>query len=59
MIPMNPSPDARDLVEERALHGPAAFQHRQAFGKEILFVCLPLKMRGGAASPVRPAALVI
>jgi len=28
-------------------------------GKEFLFVVLPLKMRGGTASPVRPAALVM
>ena len=28
-------------------------------GKEFLFVCLPLKMRDGTASPVRPAALVL
>jgi kynurenine formamidase len=28
-------------------------------GKEFLFVCLPLKMRGGTASPVRPVALVM
>jgi arylformamidase len=28
-------------------------------GKEFLFVCLPLKMRGGTGSPVRPVALVI
>jgi kynurenine formamidase len=27
-------------------------------GKEFLFVCLPLKMREGTASPVRPVALV-
>lgn len=27
-------------------------------GKEFLFVVLPLKMRGGTASPVRPVALV-
>ena len=28
-------------------------------GKEFLFVCLPLKMRDGTASPVRPVALVL
>jgi len=28
-------------------------------GKQFLFVCLPLKMRGGTASPVRPVALVM
>ena len=28
-------------------------------GKEFLFVVLPLKMRGGTASPVRPVALVL
>lgn len=28
-------------------------------GKEFLFVCLPLKMRDGTASPVRPVALVM
>jgi kynurenine formamidase len=28
-------------------------------GKEFLFVCLPLKMREGTASPVRPVALVM
>jgi kynurenine formamidase len=28
-------------------------------GKEFLFVVLPLKMRDGTASPVRPAALVM
>jgi kynurenine formamidase len=27
--------------------------------KEFLFVCLPLKMKGGTASPVRPVALVM
>lgn len=27
-------------------------------GKDFLFVCLPLKMRDGTASPVRPVALV-
>jgi len=27
-------------------------------GKQFLFVCLPLKMRDGTASPVRPVALV-
>jgi kynurenine formamidase len=28
-------------------------------GKQFLFVCLPLKMRDGTASPVRPVALVM
>lgn len=28
-------------------------------GKDFLFVCLPLKMRDGTASPVRPVALVM
>jgi arylformamidase len=28
-------------------------------GKEFLFIALPLKMRGGTASPVRPIALVL
>jgi kynurenine formamidase len=28
-------------------------------GKEFLFLVLPLKMRDGTASPVRPAALVM
>jgi kynurenine formamidase len=28
-------------------------------GKEFWFVCLPLKMRDGTASPVRPVALVV
>ena len=27
-------------------------------GKDFLFVCLPLKMRGGTGSPLRPVALV-
>jgi arylformamidase len=31
----------------------------QLVGKEFLFVCLPLKMRDGTASPVRPVALVM
>ena len=33
--------------------------HDKLAGKEFLFVCLPLKMRGGTASPVRPVALVM
>lgn len=28
-------------------------------GKEFLFVCLPMRMRGGTGSPVRPVALVV
>jgi kynurenine formamidase len=28
-------------------------------GKKFIFVCLPLKMRDGTASPVRPCALVL
>ena len=27
-------------------------------GNDFLFVCLPLKMRGGTGSPLRPVALV-
>jgi arylformamidase len=28
-------------------------------GKEFVFVCLPMRMRGGTGSPVRPVALVV
>jgi arylformamidase len=31
----------------------------QLVGKEFLFIALPLKMRGGTGSPVRPVALVL